>query len=140
MVPAQAPLPTDCRLRFHPLSGSQTSILISESLTGVMVAATRQNAARFRNADPCWPFPPARSGGVKAPAATGSAMVMVVLLSFRAVRLSHAGAPNTGAVAIAAIVNENLIGLVMADGSILAYYHALCGGGPDLRPARPSLP
>jgi hypothetical protein len=43
-------------------------------------------------------------------------------------------------VAIAAIVNKNLLGLVMADGSILAYYHALFGGGPDLRPARPSLP
>jgi hypothetical protein len=60
-------------------------------------------------------------------------MVTVVFLSFRVVRLSHAVAPNTGAVVIAAIVNRNLVGLVMADGSILAYYHALFGG--KTRPA-----
>ena len=114
MVPAQAPFPTDCRFPFHPDSGSQTSILISESLTGVIVAATRQNAGRFRKAAPCLPFPPARPGGMKAPAATVSAMVMVVFLSFSEVKLSHVEAPKTGTMPHAAIVNRRVVDLVMA--------------------------
>jgi hypothetical protein len=57
MTPAQPPLPTAWNLPFHAVSaaaapsargaGSQTSILMSESLVGVSVAATRQNAGSF---------------------------------------------------------------------------------------------
>lgn len=46
MVPAQPPLPTAWNFRFQPADGSQTSILMSESLDGVRVAATRQNSGR----------------------------------------------------------------------------------------------
>src|SRR6185295_9859265 len=105
MVPAQAPLPTDCRFPFHPASGSQTSILISESLDGVSVAATRQNAGRFRNDWGCLPLGAGR-GEVKAPAATGSAMVMVVLGSFSVDRLSQGEAPYIGTIPHAAIVSR----------------------------------
>src|SRR5579872_2142024 len=127
MVPAQAPLPTDCRLPFHPASGSHISILISESLTGVRVAATRQNAGRFRNDCGCLPLG-GGSGDVKPPAATGSAMVMVVCLSFSALRLSHPEAPKAGVMPNAASVNKIVangsVRRVMVSGSILAYYHA----------------
>ena len=44
-MPAHPPLPTAWNLPFHVvLSGSHTSILMSESLDGVSVAATLQNA------------------------------------------------------------------------------------------------
>ena len=44
IVPAHPPLPTAWNLLFHVLAGSQTSTLISESLEGLRVAATRQNS------------------------------------------------------------------------------------------------
>src|SRR5262249_13939597 len=49
MVPAQPPLPTPWNLPFHAWTGSQTSILMSESDEGVRVAATRQNAGNWLN-------------------------------------------------------------------------------------------
>src|SRR5581483_786872 len=42
MAPLQPPLPTDSSLPFQPDSGIQTSILTSESVVGLSVAATRQ--------------------------------------------------------------------------------------------------
>jgi hypothetical protein len=42
IAPAHAPFPTPRSLPFHPVSGNQTSILISESAVGFMVAAMRQ--------------------------------------------------------------------------------------------------
>src|SRR5512142_2175930 len=111
MVPAQAPLPTDCRFPFHPLpgpaSGNQTSTLISESATGVSVAATRQNAGRFRKDWGCLPLG-AGKGEVNAPAAKVSAMVIVVFFSFSAVRLSQLEAAKTGATAHPAIIRSNV--------------------------------
>ena len=123
MVPAQPPLPTAWNLPFHPDEGSHTSILMSESLLGVSVAATRQKAGSAANAwaaapprppaaarpsggawpsAPRWPPAPPRfaTGGVNAPAATVWAAVMVVFGSARADRLSHADPPAvcTGAV------------------------------------------
>jgi hypothetical protein len=110
-------LPTDCSFPFHPLpglaSGSQTSILISESATGVSVAATRQNAGRFRKDWGCLPLG-AGKGEVNAPAATVSAVVMVVFFSFTAVKLSQVEAAKMGATAHAAIVNSVRASLVMA--------------------------
>src|SRR5579864_3727456 len=96
MVPAQAPLPTACRFPFHADSGSQTSILISESVVGVSVAATRQNAGTLRKDGGCLPLGGGR-GEVKAPAATVSAMVIVAFWSLSAVRLAQVEAPKTGA-------------------------------------------
>src|SRR5688572_15536919 len=99
MFPFQPPLPTAWNLPFQPEAGSQSSILMSDSLLGVSVAATRQNAGRSANAlpPPRPPRPPA--GGVKAPAATDCAAVTVAPVSLRAARLSHvaaeAGAAST---------------------------------------------
>src|ERR1700730_18263993 len=73
MDPLNAPLPTASYLPFHPDEGSQTSILMSESRVGFSVASTRQNdgSQSAGRADA-----PA-SGGVKAPAPTASARVIV---------------------------------------------------------------
>src|SRR5215471_14462839 len=72
MVPAHAPLPTDSSFPFHPDSGSHTSIRISESLAGVNVAATRQNAGTFLNTSA------PRTFAVKAPGPTDFVSVIVV--------------------------------------------------------------
>ena len=45
--PAQPPLPTAWNLPFQSAAGSQTSTLMSESLVGLSVAATRQNSGRL---------------------------------------------------------------------------------------------
>jgi len=47
MTPAQPPLPTAWNLPFHPVVGNQISTLMSESLVGVNVAATRQKSGRL---------------------------------------------------------------------------------------------
>ena len=90
MLPFQPPLPTAWNFPFQPVAGSQTSILMSESLEGLSVAATRQNAGRSANCAPPPPRPPA--GGVNAPAATGCAIVMVASGSLSELRLSHVAA------------------------------------------------
>src|SRR6185295_9294653 len=93
------PLPTAWNFPFQPDDGSQTSILMSESLVGFNVAATRQNAGSVANAPaparppPAGPRPPA--GGVKAPAATGCAMVTAVSGSASEARRSHEVASAT---------------------------------------------
>src|SRR5215831_3351615 len=84
MVPAHAPFPTDSSFPFQPVSGIHTSILISESLVGLTVAATRQNAGRFLKASA--PRPPC---GVKPPGGTCCARVIVVLGKVRFRTLSH---------------------------------------------------
>src|SRR5213593_270819 len=61
---------------------------MSESLDGLSVAATRQNAGRVLAPSP--PRPPPRAPGcVKPPAGTVSADVIVVSGSFSEARLSH---------------------------------------------------
>src|SRR6185436_8915134 len=102
MFPAQPPLPTACSLPFHPppppaTAGSQISILMSESLDGVSVAATRQNAGRSANGF----APRPRAGGVNAPAATVWADVIVVFGSLSDERLSHVAACADAATRIA---------------------------------------
>src|SRR4051812_25491680 len=87
MLPFHPPLPTASNLPFQFAAGSQTSILMSDSLVGLSVAATRQKAGRSPNwAPPARPPPPA---GANAPAATGSAAVIVALGSASVARLSH---------------------------------------------------
>src|SRR5262250_2984707 len=69
IVPAHPPLPTAWNLPFHiALSGSQTSILMSESLDGVNVAATLQNAGSAEYGLG-WlaPRPPPRAPPARAP-------------------------------------------------------------------------
>src|SRR5579863_2544759 len=67
-------------LPFHAADGgSQTSILITESLVGRMVAATRQNAGRFLySTSPGWSFNENEAGGAKAPGVTDAAIVIAV--------------------------------------------------------------
>src|SRR5215510_8219082 len=64
--PAHPPFPTASNLPFQPAAGNQTSILMSESLVGVSVAVTRQNAGSF-----AYVFvAPRAPGGVNDPACT----------------------------------------------------------------------
>src|SRR5262245_55140264 len=86
MLPLQPPLPTAWNLPFQPEAGIQTSILMSESADGLSVAATRQNAGRSLN-DGGEPLAGIKPGKLKAPAATGSARVMVVSGRGREARL-----------------------------------------------------
>jgi hypothetical protein len=78
-------------LPFHSDSGIQTSILMSESLDGFSVAATRQNGGRFRIAGfeggPVPPLP--GDGGLNSPLVTDSASVIVVFGNLAPVRLSQ---------------------------------------------------
>src|SRR5262245_21790419 len=103
MLPAQAPLPTAWSLPFQPEpaapepcaeAGIQTSILISESLDGVRVAATRQNAGKFAKGFPPRPARPA--GSVNCPAPTVWASVTATCGCENDERLSQ-GAPIAGA-------------------------------------------
>src|SRR5579871_7005439 len=83
-------------LPFHAADGgSQISILISESLVGLMVAATRQNAGRFWYAtSPGCSFSEKEAGGVKAPGVTEDAIVITVCGSESLERLSQVVAAN----------------------------------------------
>src|SRR5438874_11866653 len=107
MLPDQPPLPTPINLPFHVSAGIQTSILISESETGRMVAATRQNAGSCRNAVCC---PGLRLGSVKAPAATASALVMVVAGNGIANSCSQPAAKAPGTMASSARIKVADIG------------------------------
>src|SRR5580700_397109 len=96
MIPAHAPFPTDCSLPFQPPPGIQTSILISESLVGFRVAATRQNAGRLLYTAPA--FGPRPGGAGNAPASTGIARVMAACGKGLAATSSHrlAATASTG--------------------------------------------
>lgn len=63
------PLPLAWKLPFHPITGIQTYILISESFDGLRVAVTRQKAGRFLNAASRVP-PPAPVNEADSPTAT----------------------------------------------------------------------
>src|SRR5579859_2268625 len=91
MDPAKPPLPTPRKLWFQPLSGIQTSILMSESGAGLSVAVTRQKAKRFLGlkTGPNSCSPP---GGTNAPAAICCAEVMVVEGSLSVEMLSQVAA------------------------------------------------
>src|SRR6476659_4934794 len=88
MLPAHAPLPTASSFPFQPDTGSQTSILMSESDEGVSVAATRQNGGSCANGLPP-PLPPRGFGAVNCPAATVCASVTATCGCENADRLSH---------------------------------------------------
>jgi hypothetical protein len=75
--PAKPPLPTDSYRPDHADSGSHSSNLIFESCVGRISPATRQKAAGM-GAGRMNARAQDGTGGVKAPAATDSAKVMVV--------------------------------------------------------------
>src|SRR5579872_1331564 len=85
MNPFQPPFPTSWNLPFQPATGSQISVLISESLEGAMVMETRQNAGKSEKDA----FP---SGALNCPAGTTCAEVIVVCGSFSAVSFPHEAA------------------------------------------------
>src|SRR5688572_13798130 len=90
--PPYPPFPTAWNLLFHCASGIHTSILISESLEGLSVAATRQNAGSCLNVTlACAPAGPV-TVAENSPAATGCATVMAVFGSDKASKLSHVAA------------------------------------------------
>src|SRR5215217_6467127 len=93
MEPAQAPLPTCWNLLFHPLSGSQTSLLMSESADGVSVSWTRQKAGNPVSA--LGASAPCDDGGVNCPADTAVAELTLPCVRFNeaARRSQAAGSP-----------------------------------------------
>src|SRR5262245_59338159 len=86
IVPAHPPFPTAWNLLFQPLTGNHTSTLISESLVGLMVTATRQKSGRSLYGLPPLPPPPE---GTNCPAGTTRAIVTVVSVNASFSRLSH---------------------------------------------------
>src|SRR5580658_7299123 len=121
MTPAQPPLPTASYFWFQSAAGSQTSILISESLDGLRVAVTRQNAGRSLYGFAPGPRPPPRpfgfAGSVNAPAATLCALLIVASGKLSDARLSQVVAAITGklASANATRVFKPRIGKLLAD-------------------------
>src|SRR6185503_147142 len=91
MVPAHAPLPTDCSLPFQFDAGIQTSMRMSESLVGCSDAVTRQNAGRLASAG-FGAAVGAAPGGVNAPAGCAAAERILVLGTVNVARLSHVAA------------------------------------------------
>ncbi len=112
MVPAHPPLPTARSLPFHPVVGSQTSILIFESVDGVNVAATLQNAGKSVKALAGGAGCPAMVGMVKVPGATVSASVTLVAESTVEVSRSQVcvvcspGGVGTMGVTIAIVIRD----------------------------------
>jgi hypothetical protein len=90
------PLPTPINLLFQLAVGIQTSNLISESVEGLVTAATLQNPgssfAETKVRPPRGPGAGKEEGGLNAPAVTVCANLIAVSGSLRAVRLSHVAA------------------------------------------------
>ncbi len=84
--------------------GSHTSTLISESLEGVSVSATRQNAGRSLK----FGAGPRPAGATKSPAPTEAASVTVAFVSFNDAMLSH-GFSEVAAIAHAAPPSINTV-------------------------------
>lgn len=102
MLPAQAPLPTDSSFPFQvddgPDVGIQTSILMSESLVGFSVAATRQIAGKFPKFGAGKPgnAGTAPAGNASCPAGTDCANVTVECGRASLARLSQVPARSSG--------------------------------------------
>src|SRR5580704_11047407 len=95
MVPSQPPLPTARYLPFQPLSGSQTSMPISESWVGLSFAVTRQNPGSPEILSVV-------SGMVKPPSGTTSLRVMETPGEADCERLAHDWADNASGFVAAA--------------------------------------
>src|SRR5262245_17360476 len=98
MTPWKPPPPVPRKRPFQIVLGSQTSILMAESLIGVSVAVTRQNGGS--------PVSGAPPGGTNVPVSLSAADVMVACCSGRLARLvqgvAAAGAAPNAATAISA--------------------------------------
>src|SRR5271166_4532458 len=94
MLPAHAPLPTDSSFPFQAESGIQTSILISESLVGLSITATRQNGGSFEKLGAGNPgnVGTTPGGSESCPAATVSAKVTVACGRARLAKFSQVAA------------------------------------------------
>ena len=120
MSPARPPLPTAANLPFQPDAGIHTSMAMAESLDGDSVAATLQNAGSVLNCVnagcPGNP-PPAGVGGVKVPAATRFANVIIVFGNFAKRRLSQGAARAGDAVSakVASPAKDRRISLTTMD-------------------------
>src|SRR5688572_18025619 len=90
IAPLNPPLPTAWNLPFQPEAGNQTSILMSESLVGFSVAATRQNAGSAVKS-----LESPGASGLNAPACTGAATVIVARGSAIFARSLHEPAAAT---------------------------------------------
>src|SRR6202044_3079711 len=87
MLPAKPPLPVPLKRLFQPDWGIQISTRMSESRLGFKVAVTRQKDGRSGNGFPVV--------GTNLPAATNSALVMVVCGNCRAARPSQLAKAGT---------------------------------------------
>src|SRR5215472_4803869 len=92
MYPPNPPFPTPRYLLFQLASGIHTSILMSESVDGFNVAATRQNAGSCLKSAVGCASPRPVTGGENAPAATDCASVIAVFGNESAWRLSQVAA------------------------------------------------
>src|SRR5271166_2730459 len=113
-----------CKSLFQPEPGSQSSILISESLDGVRVAMTRQNSGSpLKSAGLSWNGPGA-AGGIKAPAATLWAELMVTFGKFNLERLSQVDPPVGAATSAPAEIRSSAaIGNFVMDSPSPAIVH-----------------
>src|SRR3984893_12766447 len=99
-MPCDRPRPVPRHLPFHPLSGSQTSILMVESELGVRIAVTRQKAGR-----PVIVVGGLEPGTTKIVVVLSIADVIVVCGSCKDWRLVH-GVAIAGVLAIATQANS----------------------------------
>src|SRR5262245_10814319 len=105
--PVNAPLPTARNFPFQLAAGNQSSILMSESLDGRSVVATRQKAGSCANVRGFGGATDGSSGdpsvdGTKPPAGTSRASVIVTFLSDNAESLSQEVAASTDGCGMAA--------------------------------------
>ena len=132
MAPAQPPLPTAWNFPFQSAAGSQTSILMSESVDGVSVAATRQKAGRRLNCGTAAALAP---GSVNPPAGTICARVIEVFGSAIDDNRSHgAGALNPWPYTIipTKTAHDPAVAILIRYGVVVTAVHA---GGLPTAPA-----
>src|ERR1700680_1459550 len=103
MMPWNPPPPVPRNLPFHPLSGSQTSILMLESELGVRVAVTRQKGGR-----PLIVVGGTEPGTTKIPVVLSVAESIVVCCSGKDWRLVH-GLAIAGVLTIAIPANRAMV-------------------------------
>jgi hypothetical protein len=100
ITPWKPPPPVPRNLPFHPLSGSQTSILMLESELGVRVAVTRQ-----KGGSPVIAVGGLEPGTTNTPVVLSAAELIVVCCSCNNWRLVH-GVAIAGVLAIATPANR----------------------------------
>ena len=100
MDPLNAPFPTAWNFWFQPLTGIQSSMVMSESVDGVSLAVTR-HSARGARAEP--------SAAIEPPASTGCAPAMATFGSDSDLRLSHAELSPEGGTAACPLIDAAVV-------------------------------